>query len=446
MTMDKRLTVAALLLASLPVFSQTAKTARELIDEDVTRIGCTLHTYETTDISDTPAPKGYKPFYVSHFGRHGSRYHGSEAKFERAKSLRILREKGVLTEEGLLLSFQMDSLIAIHEGMYGYLTQVGSREHQGVAERLYRRCPEIFNQKDRNEVYAVSSTVVRCLQSMANFCTSLVSKAPSLKVSYYTNDRTDKSLTRVSKGRLMMPGLDTGLEALDSIKHAVMDTDRMMKAFFSDPDEAMKYIPDSDPQLFFYDVISGGVIEQCLDEKAPKIYNHFTTDELYNYWRCNNAYALNQHGFCYENKKGAARKGQYILRDFLAKADEALQPDSHRVADFRFSHDSQTLPFIFFLGLEGCDKLYHMGEESENGWYAFQNICMCTNVQMIFYRDKKGDVLVKFLHNEKEKRLAGLEPDFGPYYEWTRLRPFLESLTIGDMERIKGLRQRPRTS
>ena len=48
----------------------------------------------------TPAPKGYKPFYISHYGRHGARY--CEREFD---SLAVWLEKaataGVLTEKGI---------------------------------------------------------------------------------------------------------------------------------------------------------------------------------------------------------------------------------------------------------------------------------------------------------------------------------------------------------
>ncbi|MBO7371453.1 MAG: histidine-type phosphatase, partial [Bacteroidales bacterium] len=30
--------------------------------------------YRFENYSLTPAPKGYRPFYISHYGRHGSRY------------------------------------------------------------------------------------------------------------------------------------------------------------------------------------------------------------------------------------------------------------------------------------------------------------------------------------------------------------------------------------
>ena len=51
---------------------------------------------------------------------------------------------------------------------------------------------------------------------------------------------------------------------------------------------------------------------------------------------------------------------------------------------------------------------------------------MASNLQIIFYRNKSGDVLVKFLYQEQEKLLRGLEPDFGPYYKWDRVKANLE--------------------
>lgn len=39
------------------------------IEADHTRSGVCLHGYEFMPIEDTPAPKGYMPFYISHYGR-----------------------------------------------------------------------------------------------------------------------------------------------------------------------------------------------------------------------------------------------------------------------------------------------------------------------------------------------------------------------------------------
>ena len=46
--------------------------------------------------------------------------------------------------------------------------------------------------------------------------------------------------------------------------------------------------------------------------------------------------------------------------------------------------------------------------------------------QIVFYRNRDGHVLVKFLVNEKETLLRGLEPMQGPYYEWSVVRENLD--------------------
>ncbi|MBQ6579041.1 MAG: histidine-type phosphatase, partial [Bacteroidales bacterium] len=42
-----------------------------ILQEDHTRAGINTNSYEFGPIHDTKAPKGYKPFYISHYGRHG---------------------------------------------------------------------------------------------------------------------------------------------------------------------------------------------------------------------------------------------------------------------------------------------------------------------------------------------------------------------------------------
>lgn len=56
----------------------SAQTGRELLRENPMRAANAYHVYEAPkDIKGTPVPEGFTPFYVSHYGRHGSRYHTS---------------------------------------------------------------------------------------------------------------------------------------------------------------------------------------------------------------------------------------------------------------------------------------------------------------------------------------------------------------------------------
>jgi len=59
-------------------------------------------------------------------------------------------------------------------------------------------------------------------------------------------------------------------------------------------------------------------------------------------------------------------------------------------------------------------------------WANYRIFAMASNIQLIFYRPKKGkdgDVLVKALLNEREVMLPGT-PVTGPYYKWADLRAY----------------------
>ena len=49
-----------------------AQATKEETLTDLNRTGGVYYAYPVPEKKLTPAPKGYKPVYVSHFGRHGS--------------------------------------------------------------------------------------------------------------------------------------------------------------------------------------------------------------------------------------------------------------------------------------------------------------------------------------------------------------------------------------
>ena len=63
-----------------------------------------------------------------------------------------------------------------------------------------------------------------------------------------------------------------------------------------------------------------------------------------------------------------------------------------------------------------------------DSWTTYDRIPMGTNFQMVFYHNKKGDILVKLLNNEKETSIPALKTAIGPYYHWSELREYLEGL------------------
>ena len=111
-----------------------------------------------------------------------------------------------------------------------------------------------------------------------------------------------------------------------------------------------------------------------------------------------------------------------ILQDIIKKADDVLDGRTQRVADLRFGHDSGLWPLAGFLDLEGPgDRV--KAADAPSACPSWKWLPMAANFQMILYRNAQGEILVKFLWNEREMRVRGVTPVSGPYYKWSDIRP-----------------------
>ena len=72
--MKKILNTLFLLLITLTVWAQNISPLDQL-KEDPKRAYGNDYPYHFSQAKLTKAPKGYKPFYISHYARHGSRYY-----------------------------------------------------------------------------------------------------------------------------------------------------------------------------------------------------------------------------------------------------------------------------------------------------------------------------------------------------------------------------------
>ena len=88
----------------------------------------------------TKSPKGYKPFYISHYARHGSRYYWNDKLYKELDTLlTAAHSRQQLTAEGE--AFYQKFEAAKQELMTGVseLTQLGWEQHQGIARTMYNR-------------------------------------------------------------------------------------------------------------------------------------------------------------------------------------------------------------------------------------------------------------------------------------------------------------------
>ena len=412
------------LLSLLPLRAQDVRT---LLKENPERYANIHHSYEPPEATvDTPAPEGYEPFYISHYGRHGSRYHTSMRAVTVVSTVMDTRGMmGCLTEEGKQLRDELDSLLRFHEGQAGCLTTRGGLEHQGIAKRMYDRVPALFAQKDRRRVVAEASPSTRCIQSLAHFTTVLASQAPDLDFSIYAGYRF---LPHIAPGSAI-PLNASHFTILDSVLVARLDPARIMNAWFTDPWFAAQHMGRQRVREFIYNVFYASNICQCLnlDYDVPDIYKHFTEDELYTLWYVDDIANYNYFANTTENLNRYDMTGQGVLVDIVEKADRAVSGNDV-AADLRFGHDSGLMSLWVFLRVPGNETAYPMAEGPERGWYCFQEMPMGSNMQLVFYKNAKDDVIVKILRNEQEIVIPAVKPWKGPYYKWNDLRAYFGKL------------------
>ena len=75
--------------------------------------------------------------------------------------------------------------------------------------------------------------------------------------------------------------------------------------------------------------------------------------------------------------------------------------------------------------LENFSRTHSVEDLPVQYWDYASMIGMCSNVQIVFYRNRKDEVIVKFLYNEKETTVPALTPAYGKYfYSWDSLRKY----------------------
>lgn len=411
--------VLAAALAMLLTTPAHAQVTKEKIDADGLAPSGIYHVYKPGDMEDTAAPEGYKPFYISHIGRHGSRYHSSDktfgglkAKFLKADSL------GILTPKGKALYTELWKVDSASVGKTGMLSDRGKKEHKTIADRMYRRFPSVFKSDSRRYVDAVSSTVPRCQESMFSCTRELKKLNKKLKVNVHTGDSYMAYLLR--KPSWFKDVVKISAAEVDSLSRTWIDVGDFMNSIFTDRAAARAIVGRED--MFVRELFTWGSIAPDLDLKGVYVPAYFTDEELFSLARLNSCRIYSEMVNAKESEGRRMAMADDLLEDFITKADAALSAKSNVAADLRFAHDVSVMPLAGLMGITGCSEAWPL-EEVWKHWMASDYTPMACNIQMIFYR-KPGakDVLVKILLNEQECTLSGLNAVSGPYYRWKDVR------------------------
>ena len=185
----KIITPLAILLAShafaepdtLKADSAKTDSVKAEIIKDFRKMGSNYYANPAPAAKYTAPPAGYRPFYLSHYGRHGSRFHQPADHYhELYRTLARADSLGKLTDLGKSLLERANFLDGYAAPRAGDLTQLGAQQHQGIAKRMVKNFPELFRNGSRVEAYASTST--RCVVSMAAFLEELRAQRPALDI------------------------------------------------------------------------------------------------------------------------------------------------------------------------------------------------------------------------------------------------------------------------
>ena len=414
--MRRLITTLAVVTMALTV---TAQTAREEIRANKYLSGSQYLDYNRRlpDKPLTPAPKGYEPYYMSHYGRHGSRWLISDNSYTGPRDvLRDAKEQGKLTPLGEETLKKIEEFEPTSVKRLGDLSTVGERQHHGIGKRLVENFPEIFKAKN---VYidARSTVVVRCILSMVAECEELAAANPTARFHNDVSESLQYYLNQPWDGLVRKTASDAKLWR-DSWRHKYTHPERLMKALFNDQD-------------WVFSNLRAGSFMRSLFEIATNMQSHdtdielfslFTEEEIYDLWKQNNIGWYLSYGPAPQSKGIMPFSQRNLLKNIIETADTVTQTQ----ATLRFGHEVCVMPLACLLELGNCAVQVENLDELDQYWQNYKIFPMACNIQLIFYRPKKGksgEILVKALLNEREVTLP-VKTDQYPYYNWNELRQY----------------------
>ncbi len=414
-----------ILLSCLLVFSlgAQAQTSREELLSHMELTAGNYANYPVPTGHLTPAPEGYEPFYISHYGRHGARYMTSDRHYRRLREeLDSARTLGILTEYGKDVRRRIRVAASDAKDRAGELTALGARQHRAIARRMYDNYPSLLGRP--LSVFANSSNSRRVMLSMAYFCLELKSINPSLD---FTMDASEHDLYYIKSNKsIVVPDNDTdsGLyRKLSAFKKKMLSGQPQLERMFTDPELAKTFI---DPFTFADDLYNVAADMYCLPELNLRFDDVFGEDGMIDGFRAYNA------SWClWEGLMPGAKPSYYriypLLQNFLDEADEMIASGGHGLR-LRFGHDSVVLPLAFIFGFKEAVNATDDMEDLHHHFSIIRLIPMAANIQLVFFRkDGSDDILVKFLMNENETSIP-LTTDCYPYYHWSDVERYYRDM------------------
>ena len=408
--MKRTLLLAALaFLAGLTGARAQQPDAIRLLETNPEYLSGTDYLCPADAVKLTDAPKGYKAFYISHYGRHGARYAWQSDMYSRLNKVFTEAELADnLTEQGKDYKLRFDSLFPSVRYRTGDLSRKGWEQQQRLASRMYDNFPEVFS-KDA-KVRSWTSTSTRCIMTMSAFCLGLKARDPQMDIFENFGVYFLPAILPLDRSNpfrsAYVPESPLGFsETWEQYIERTVDYRTILSRILKDPS---KNVPENDQWDFVSYLYFFAAGMDSLDTELD-FNDIFTPEERVALWK------IDDFQF-YANAWPTHLGYQPIVNDFISKADERIDA-GEKGADLRFGHDYTFLPLLMTLGVNGYDHQVTNADDIPT-WCRLQDVPMGANLHFIFYRSKKSPkVLFKVLLNGKEATLP-MQTDNWPYYDW----------------------------
>ena len=385
----------------------------------------------------TPAPKGYTPCYISTYTRHGSRFVSGSGTYEAVYQFcKKALEAEVLTEKGLEFANKYLEFYPLTENRTGDLTQIGWDQHAGIAHRMMSNYPEVF--KGDAHVDARSTLVTRVVKSMYSELLQLKGENPALRISSDASEADLGVMDPMLEQNPLLTATDLNMWSSKSSRWG--DDYRALRQELYKPDVFFgTLVKDTafvksfaNPYILEFAIWKVAADAPCIGGEYSFL-EYFTLEELEACWEVEN---FRFYGISGRNNYEGGRNWAVhvsLLEDFLDYARKDVFGDGDCAARLRFGHDLNLCCLMSLLRVPGFDTSASDKYDVKNV-FRFYRSPMAANFQLIFFRNKEGDVLVKPMLNEEEITLP-IPGETGPFYTWNAFEAYCNDI-IADAHQV----------
>ena len=402
----------------------------EEIRKEPLKAGNVFYMYNHDIPAHAPAPRGYKPVYVSHYGRHGARSHSSEKDFDNIIGiLSAARDRGLLTETGARCLADYEKVYPIIHGRSSDLTGHGVTQQHRIAHNMYRNYRRVF--RGDKKIDANSTTVPRVVLTMNAFCEQMHSDNPKLRIEQQASEATMPVLSVFCKSHPDVKPTDEGYnnknaywqEGFQQYRRDNIHPELFFSNLMTDWSLVKEFGDPYEIEFGFYETFTN---LQCNDKVSQDMVQYIPIEELCCLWD-----TVNYRFYCSKGPDTLYQKGRQwafawtTMKDILDKTDQDLASGEY-AARLRFGHDIIVMSLFVLLDVDGYNKAVGDYSELRTSWFSY-DFPMSLNLQFILYRNREGDTLVRIMYNERDIELPIENSGTRYYYRWDDFKSYANS-------------------